>query len=47
MALDPADEARVVELETKIQALEDLVNNKLDFNERAYFAKKVIEHTPE
>lgn len=39
-------EGRIVVLETKIAALEDLVNNRLDFSERAYYAGQVDIHTP-
>jgi hypothetical protein len=46
MALATADEIRVVALETAVAALEDLVNNKVDFDHRQYYAAKKIEHTP-
>jgi hypothetical protein len=46
MALATADEIRVVALETKMSALEDLIGNKLDFDNRQYFNAKVVEHTP-
>jgi hypothetical protein len=46
MALATVDELRVVLLETKIAAVEDLINNQADFTDRRYYAAKVIEHTP-
>jgi len=46
MALATADEIRVVALETKMAAVEDLINNQVDFADRRYYAAKVIEHTP-
>ena len=45
MALDPADETRLANIEIFVLALRDWITTRLDFEERKFIAAKETEHT--